>query len=179
MRSRVPGSDASLLFLSLLVTACATAPAATPRASGAAPGAAPTPAQQSAAPASATDTISAERDRLAREVRASIAGRENDPAEKVFKNIKSLTGVPAGRLLAIMNIGYGKSLGVGCAHCHVVGQWESESKPQKQIAREMAKMAATINGQLLAGIQNLKGPNAVVNCTTCHRGAVKPALNLP
>jgi hypothetical protein len=133
-----------------------------------------------AAPAPALpDTIAAGRDRLAREVRASIAGRENDPAEQVFKNIKSLTGVPAGRLLAIMNVGYGKSLGVGCAHCHVVGEWASEAKPQKQIAREMAQMAAAINGQFLAGIKNLKGPNAVVNCTTCHRGAVKPALNLP
>ena len=162
----------------VLASACAAAPAAAPRSPAPASPAPVAPVTAAPAPA-LPDTIAAGRDRLAREVRASIAGRENDPAEQVFKNIKSLTGVPAGRLLAIMNVGYGKSLGVGCAHCHVVGEWASESKPQKQIAREMAQMAAAINGQFLAGIKNLKGPNAVVNCTTCHRGAVKPALNLP
>jgi hypothetical protein len=39
-------------------------------------------------------------------------------------------------------------------------------------------MVARINGELLKGIPNLKGPNAVVNCTTCHRGQVKPALDM-
>jgi hypothetical protein len=43
----------------------------------------------------------------------------------------------------------------------------------------MSKMVATINNDLLESIPNLKGPNAIVNCTTCHRGQVKPALNLP
>lgn len=109
----------------------------------------------------------------------SIAGHENEPAGKVFKNVKSLTDMPASRLLAIMNFGYGRSLGVSCSHCHVVGEWDSDSKPQKQIARDMIQMASTINNQLLANIKNLKGPQAIVNCTTCHRGSVKPALNLP
>ena len=77
-----------------------------------------------------------------------------------------------------MNIGYGKSLGVSCTHCHIAGEWEKEDKTQKQTARDMSKMAATINNDLLKNIPNLKGPNAIVNCTTCHRGQVKPALNL-
>jgi len=108
-----------------------------------------------------------------------IAGREQQPASQVFKNIKMLTNVPAARLLAVMNTGYGKSLGVSCTHCHVAGEWDRDDKPQKQIARDMSAMATTINSQLLRNIPNLKGPNAVVNCTTCHRGQVKPALNLP
>jgi hypothetical protein len=90
-----------------------------------------------------------------------------------------LSDVPAGRLLAIMNVGYGKSLGVSCTHCHVAGQWDSDEKTQKQTARDMSAMAARINNELLKNIPNLKGPNAIVNCTTCHRGQVKPALNLP
>ena len=52
----------------------------------------------------------------------SIAGRENQPAESVFKNIKILKGVPAGRLVNIMNMGFGRSLGVSCGFCHVPGQ---------------------------------------------------------
>jgi hypothetical protein len=141
-----------------------------------------TPATVTAPPASApvpVDTVAAERDRLAKEVLATIAGRENEPAGQVFKNVKNLGAVPAGRLVAIMNLGYGRSLGVSCTHCHVAANWASDEKPEKVIARDMIQMAATINTQLLAGIKNLKGPQPIVNCTTCHRGHVKPALNLP
>lgn len=145
-----------------------------------APGPGPTAAQSaSAAPAPPKDSVTLERDRYVAEVRQTIAGKETLPAQQVFKNIKMFADVPAGRLLAIMNVGYGKSLGVSCTHCHVPGQWDRDDKTQKQTARDMSKMAATINNDLLKNIPNLKGPNAIVNCTTCHRGQVKPALNLP
>ena len=39
-------------------------------------------------------------------------------------------------------------------------------------------MTATINNELLPKIQNLKSEKPTVNCTTCHRGSTKPALNL-
>lgn len=113
------------------------------------------------------------------ELRTSIAGKENEPAEKVFKNIQLLKGVPAGRLLRVMELGYARSLGVTCTHCHVPGAWEKDDKPTKQIAREMAAMVSAINNQYLKQIKNLKSDNPVVNCTTCHRGQTKPALNLP
>ena len=113
------------------------------------------------------------------ELRKSIAGKENEPAEKVFKNIQLLKGIPAARLLRIMEMGYSRSLGVTCTHCHVPGDWEKEDKPTKQIARDMAGMVAAINTQHLKQIKNLKSENPLVNCTTCHRGQTKPALNLP
>jgi hypothetical protein len=113
------------------------------------------------------------------ELRQKIADQKDKPAEEVFKNIQLLKGVPAGRLLAIMEIGYSKSMGVNCTHCHVVDQWEKEDKPTKQITREMAAMARVINNEQLKKIKNLKSANPVINCTTCHRGQTKPALNLP
>ena len=113
------------------------------------------------------------------ELTKQIAGKENQPAEQVFKNIQILKGIPAGRLLRIMELGYSRSLGVNCTHCHVVDQWDKDDKPTKPIAREMSKMVQTINNDLLKPIKNLKGPNSIVNCTTCHRGQIKPALNLP
>jgi hypothetical protein len=113
------------------------------------------------------------------DLKKQIAGKENQPSSEVFKNMQMLKTVPAGRLLAIMEIGYSKSLGVDCTHCHTPGEWEKEDKPTKQITREMAKMSLTITNDLLKNIKNLKGPNAVINCTTCHRGQVKPALNMP
>ena len=84
----------------------------------------------------------------------------------------------AGRLLAIMNFGYARSLGVNCTHCHNTTKWESDEKPQKQIARDMSSMLGQTN-QLIKNIKNLKSVDPVVNCTTCHRGAIKPALDLP
>lgn len=107
-----------------------------------------------------------------------IKGQENKPAEEVFKNIQMMKGIPAARLLRVMEIGYSKSLGVDCTHCHVPDAWDKEDKPQKQIAREMSAMVRVINNEQLKNIKNLKGPNPTVNCTTCHRGQIKPALNL-
>jgi photosynthetic reaction center cytochrome c subunit len=112
-------------------------------------------------------------------LREQIKGKEKEPASNVFKNIQMLKTVPAGRLLAIMEMGYARSLGVNCTHCHVPDKWEGEEKTQKQTARDMSAMVGKINGELLKSIKNLKSESPTVNCTTCHRGEVKPALNLP
>jgi len=112
------------------------------------------------------------------ELSKQIAGKENQPAEAVFKNIKILSGVPAGKLLQIMQMGYSRSLGTSCVHCHVPGQWEKDDKPPKQIARDMSKMSHTIIFDLLRNIDGIKDRDPLVNCTTCHRGQLKPALNL-
>jgi len=117
-------------------------------------------------------------DALAR-LREQIKGKEKEPAEKVFKNIQSMKGVPAARLLAVMEFGYARSLGVTCTHCHTPEKWETEEKNTKQIAREMAAMVGKLNGELLKNIKNLKSATPTVNCTTCHRGQIVPALNLP
>jgi len=107
-----------------------------------------------------------------------IASTENQPSESVFKNIKILTGIPAGNLLKIMQMGFSQSLGASCAHCHVVGQWEKEDKPTKQIARDMWNMDHAVVSDYLKKMEGLKDRNPLVNCTTCHRGQLKPALNL-
>lgn len=113
------------------------------------------------------------------DLRKRIAGQENKPAEEVFKNIQMMKAMPAGRLLRVMELGFARSLGVNCTHCHVAGEWEKEDKPTKQIARDMSAMVAVINNHQLKKIKNLKSPDPVINCTTCHRGQTKPALNLP
>lgn len=112
-------------------------------------------------------------------LREQIKGKEKEPASSVFKNVQTMKTVPAGRLLAIMEFGYARSLGINCTHCHTPEKWESDDKPQKQIARDMSAMVGRINGELLKGIKNLKSESPTVNCTTCHRGEVKPALNMP
>lgn len=113
------------------------------------------------------------------DLRARIAGQETKPAVEVFKNIQILKTVPAGRLLAVMEVGYSRSLGVDCTHCHLPGEWEKDDKATKGVAREMITMMRAINEEHLKKIKNLRSETPVVNCTTCHRGQTKPALNLP
>lgn len=132
----------------------------------------------SAAEPSTPEAIKQFNDEKTAKLFTQIAGRENQPAEDVFKNIKILTGVPAGKLLRIMQIGYSRSLGVSCIHCHVPDQWEKDDKPAKQTARDMSKMAHTIIFDLLRNIDGLKDRTPLVNCTTCHRGQLKPALDM-
>ncbi len=112
-------------------------------------------------------------------IREQIKGKEKLPAGEVFKNIQNFKQVPAGRLLAIMKFGYSRSLGVNCTHCHTPENWASEAKQTKQIARDMHVMSGKINGDLLKNMKSLGERRAVINCTTCHRGQVKPATNLP
>ncbi|MBI4747333.1 MAG: c-type cytochrome [Acidobacteria bacterium] len=119
-----------------------------------------------------------DKEKIVQDLLKKIAGQENKPAEEVFKNIQLLKGIPAGRLVVMMNMGYSRALGVDCTHCHTLDQWEKDDKTEKLIAREMVKMTSTINNEQLKNIKNLKGPNPIVNCTTCHRGQTKPALNL-
>lgn len=131
-------------------------------------------------PPPATDSTFDQAAALAK-LKEQIKGRENEPAPAVFKNIQTpfIKSIPAGRLLAVMEIAYARSLGVSCTHCHTPEKWEADDKPQKQIARDMAAMMARINSpELLRGIKNLKSATPTINCTTCHRGNTKPALNI-
>ena len=107
-----------------------------------------------------------------------IAGKENEPAGAVFENVRVLGEVPAGRLLRIMQLGYSRSLGVSCDHCHVAGNWASDENEHKRIARQMAVLTRDLNEKALPAIAELAGKNPTVNCTTCHRGEEKPAVSL-
>lgn len=159
-----------LAALPVAMSACTQAPApASP-----APAPPPPAASPAAAVAAPTDSLVKDRTDKVNEVLASIAGKEQLPAEQVYKNIKLFKGMPAGRVLNIMNRGFSNSLGVSCSHCHIVGEYDREDKPTKQIARDMFAMVNTINGTLLKDIKNLKSPNPTVNCGTCHNGRARP-----
>jgi hypothetical protein len=116
-------------------------------------------------------------DRMVKEWTGRIAGREQEPAERVFKNIQIpwLKTVGARTFLGIMNGGYSRALGVRCTHCHVEQDFASDDKRQKRAAREMARMHRAINEQL-ATMEDLEtsAANRSINCATCHRGAVSP-----
>lgn len=99
------------------------------------------------------------------------------PAGEVFRNVQLMKDVPADRFLRIMDTGYRQSLGVSCDYCHVEDRWEADEKRPKRAAREMILMTRTINDHLHK-LQEINTEEASVNCTTCHRGYVKPALQM-
>lgn len=142
----------------------------------------PEPAKPEAAGTEAAKAAAAKFDQkqALAELHKEIAGKENEPAGKVFMDIDVMQGVTAGQLLAVMEQGYARALGVTCAHCHVPGDWQSNDKKEKQAARGMIRMNAQINNELLPKIRGLDTDHKpMVNCTTCHRGHVRPALQLP
>src|SRR5689334_20986496 len=73
------------------------------------------------------DAATAERDAALSEIKRKIAGSEDEPAEKVFKNIEILKGKKASRLPGMMSALTGL-LGVNCTYCHIKDKWDSEEK---------------------------------------------------
>ena len=116
-------------------------------------------------------------DKFVEQHKANIAGREGEPAARVFKNIRFplFKKIPAADLLDIMNGGYSRALGVTCTHCHVETDFSSDEKRTKRAAREMAEMHRGINQRLLR-MRNLAsdGEERFINCASCHRGSTRP-----
>lgn len=63
---------------------------------------------------------------------------------------------------------YTASLGVGCQHCHELEAWAKDSKRQKRIAREMARLFEEIPTYFEA----TRMPR--LQCFMCHQGEQKP-----
>ena len=100
----------------VLLMALAVATYSPDRASSQQPSSAPSPATNKSSEGSVQET----NDAYVEQIKRQIAGHEQEPAEQVFKNIQWLKGVPAGRLLLIMNLGYSRALGVHSASGRVV-----------------------------------------------------------
>jgi hypothetical protein len=174
---RIPGA-----LVLLILVGCGTArPPQTPSAAAqpaVEPTAVPPPTPSPSPPPSAAPSSNPNQelnDQIARAVAEMIAGRENEPAEKVFKNILSLKGMPAGRFVRVMNMGYSRALGVSCYHCHLGWDYSSDEKRPKRAAREMMDMNRIVN-EKLHSLQNLEGKpeEHFVSCSTCHRGHTDP-----
>lgn len=123
-------------------------------------------------------TPQTESEKLLAELTKSIAGKENQNAGEIWKNVQQFKELPASRFLRLMG-NYTKVLGVSCSHCHIVGEWEKEDLATKQIAREMLDMMDKINTEGVAKIKNLRGKPPLISCYTCHRGQPIPLTRLP
>lgn len=101
-----------------------------------------------------------------------IAGQQaqESTAERAYRNIKVLTGLPASKLTGAMYY-MSAALGVSCDHCHT-DAWESDVKPAKEAARKMIVMTRDLNKGSFSGYD-------AVSCYTCHRGKPNTSATIP
>ncbi len=95
----------------------------------------------------------------------SSLGQEPTSGEK-FVNVTELHEMPAAQMGKVMNI-MSASLGVNCQYCHAGNDFAAEGAGHKDTAREMIAMTLKLN-------RDHFNSQPVVNCNTCHRGAVRP-----
>ena len=109
------------------------------------------------------------------QVMAQIAGRENQPAEQVFKNVQVLKGITAAELVQKMDKDYATAMSWNCTNCHRLapqGNFASDTSNDKKRARFMQQMQNDINHTQLPKLYPKDTP--AVTCATCHRGYNEP-----
>ncbi len=109
------------------------------------------------------------------QIMSQIAGRENQPAEQVFKNVQVLKGITAAELVTKMEKEYATPLSWNCTNCHRLanqGNWASDTATDKRRARFMQQMTNDINLVTLPKLYPKDTPK--VTCATCHRGYNEP-----
>jgi hypothetical protein len=90
------------------------------------------------------------------------------------KNLQILK-VKGPELMAVMR-NFSTALGYRCDNCHVQGDFASDDKHEKVIARKMLQMTQQIN----AGFPNAGDEQRMrVTCYTCHRGEEHPKTAPP
>lgn len=115
------------------------------------------------------------------------AGPANAQIPQRFENLQVLPKeTRRDSLIAVMR-DFASALGVRCVHCHVgednpglVGiDFKADERAPKRVAREMMRMVATVNDDLLARIPMSTASStsgARVTCVTCHRGMPRPVV---
>ena len=99
------------------------------------------------------------------------ASPEQVTADKVFKNIQVMKGVPVDDFMGTMGI-MCAALGFDCSDCHtgagtVNVDWAADT-PKKMRARGMVRMMQAINRDNFGGRQ-------MVTCWSCHHGRDRPS----
>lgn len=86
-------------------------------------------------------------------------------------------------VVKLMRFEVASGLGVSCNFCHGAPgipfdsiDFASDERETKRKAREMMRMVARINGELLPEIPGRSSPPLRVTCITCHRAAPRPQM---
>ena len=104
-----------------------------------------------------------------------------EPAAGDFKNLQVLPkNIRPDSLDKIMD-GFNESLGVNCTFCHAedkqtkLMEAEKDSKPEKEITRNMMRMTMDINKNYFQFNEEVNAKQVqAVTCFTCHKGVPIP-----
>lgn len=109
----------------------------------------------------------------------AVAAQEPRPP-RPNENVKVLTDLQGQPLRAEMQR-MSAALGVKCDHCHVQGNFASDEKAPKRVARRMIEMTKALNAQHFSKHQVKEGESVLgrVTCYTCHQGAEEPKAAAP
>ncbi len=103
----------------------------------------------------------------------SGAGAMPRPAPKNLKLLEANTDIP------FVMQSFAKALGVQCTYCHVQGDFASDDNQKKAIARNMIAMVRQIDASFPSSAGVFPAGYHEVDCSTCHRGSVKPETKAP
>jgi hypothetical protein len=166
---------AAALAAILAGAACARSAQEVPVAT-ATPLAGPAPTATPGAPAPRRQPVSPMRQDTVRKeaiatLLATLAGRENEPAGKVFRNVQLHKDMPVREFLTMMDEQYGRGLGFTCSNCHMDnGDFASDARKNKVIARQMERMQRDIDDKYIARVKELDADKPKTTCVMCHRG---------
>lgn len=92
-----------------------------------------------------------------------------------LENIRTLKGWTGEEVRAEMQL-MAQALGVKCDHCHVQGNFASDEKRTKNVARRMIDLTSSLNADYFADKAPAGGGSKFgrVTCYTCHQGAATP-----
>ena len=97
------------------------------------------------------------------------------PKQPAAKNLTILA--PTTDIPFVMR-NFSQALGVQCTYCHVQGDFAAES-PRKEVARKMIAMVRQIDATFPSSGGVYPAGFHEVDCSTCHRGSVKPETKAP
>jgi photosynthetic reaction center cytochrome c subunit len=113
-----------------------------------------------------------------------VAGERLDAqgGQRKFANLQVFPPDTSQDVLIAAMKNFTRALGVRCPFCHVGEDgmplekfdFASDSKPQKQTAREMMRLTAEINGRITKLMPDAPDKGYQVTCWTCHRGTNHP-----
>jgi hypothetical protein len=92
------------------------------------------------------------------------------------KNLKLLD--PKTDISFVMQM-FNEALGVQCTYCHAEGDFAADGNPKKEMARKMIGMVRLIDTSFPSSAGSFPEGYHEVDCTTCHRGSVKPETKAP
>jgi hypothetical protein len=92
------------------------------------------------------------------------------------KNLKLID--PKSDLRFVMQT-FSAALGVECSYCHVQGDFTADTNPKKEVARKMIAIVRLIDTSFPSSTGVFPEGFHEVDCSTCHRGSVKPETKAP